>query len=69
MAGEGATLDRGVKRAFLKRWGPQGQEDSSHVGMWGRDCLVEEMAGAKDLRWEHAGQLPGAGEASVTKAV
>lgn len=52
----------------FQKGGPQGQEDISHVGMWGRDCLVEEMAGAKDLRWGHAGQVPGAGEASVTKA-
>lgn len=57
-------------------FGQRGQKGLSENGvlmdertaMWGRDNPVEEMAGEKHLRYEHAGQLPGAGGANVTKA-
>lgn len=45
----GAALNRGARRASLKRREPQGWEDTSHVGLWGTDCLVEGMVGAKIL--------------------
>lgn len=66
MAGEGAALERWARRDFLKR-GSQGLEDTSHEGVWVRDCLVEGMAGAKVLRWECAGWVPGAGVDGVAR--